>query len=610
MPLEHRAGSTAVTNDPQTPALPCGSKTLPDALRHWAAVTPEQPALTFLSFAGGRSVPTSVTYGELARRVSAVADSLIGRTTRDQVVAVLLDQGIDYITSFLACLTAGRVCVPLYAPDLRRTDQRLRTVLAHSDACVLVHDLDDEERLLDLLPAEASSSAVLLDVRTLDDGGSHPDPLGDRNPDATAYLQYTSGSTRTPAGVMVSHSNLAAGMHQIRKSVPVGVGGPLVSWLPFFHDMGLVLTVGALLQSGGHGIYLSPLAFVQRPVRWLRAMSDYRASLTIVPNFGLDLAVQRVAPDDRDGLDLSALRALCNGSEPIRHASLEAFTQAYRTYGFAHESHVAGYGLAETTLMVTAAHLDSAPTALRLSRVDMAARVVSVVPPDQVSSVDSAVVVSCGPPMDQEVRIVNPESDGSLGPLPPDQIGEIWVSGPNVCLGYHLNPELTEQTFGRRLAGHPGTWVRTGDLGFLYDGEVFVVGRWKDLLIVGGKNHYPADIEATILEAVPHLRQGAVAAFAHEDGGAERLVVVIELEPRLRRGLDVEAIEARVRGGIARNHEVAVHDVVVVRPGAIPRTTSGKLQRRACAQRYAAGLVERFDAGPSSRATSSGGRTP
>lgn len=559
---------------PLAPDRPCHRWPLDRAVRHWAEHDPGRIAITFLRYRRVEALPETITYAELDRRARRLAGRLQASTAAADRVAILLEQSIEYVVAFLACLYSGRVGVPLYAPDVRRPDQRLRAALADSMPTVVLHQLDDPATMADLLPPH--SAPVLISLA----GSWEPAPWQEpqSTPDSVAYLQYTSGSTRQPAGVMVTHHNLAVGMSQLREGLPIDEG-TLVTWLPYFHDMGLVFGLGAGLQAGGHAVHLSPLSFVQRPVRWLRAISDFRAVCTVGPNFGLDHCVSRVSEQDREGLDLSSLLALGNGSEPIRAASLTAFTEAYATWGFRPEAHVAGYGLAEATLVVSATPTAVAPTVLPLSRPDLAAGVVKFV----VEGDAPVQVVGCGAPIGQQVAIVEPDR---LVPLADGTIGEIWIQGENACAGYYGQQKSTRETFWAQADGLAGHWVRTGDLGFRRNGELFIVGRRKDLIIVGGKNHYPYDIEATVLEHLPEARQDGIAAFAHEVTGRENVVVVAEVERRQIRTLDVAAAASRVRSAVSRSHQIQVHDVVLTRAGSLPRTTSGKIQRAASRQKY------------------------
>ncbi|MFT4167206.1 MAG: fatty acyl-AMP ligase [Microlunatus sp.] len=564
-------------------ALACRQFELPDAVTWWATVDPGRPALTFLAFSGRQRSEETLTYGELDRSARAWAARLATGTTRGDRVALMLGQSLDYLTALLGCLYAGRVAVPLYAPDARRSDDRLVAVLSDVRPTAVVCSPEAVEAVEALLGAGTVRILRTGDPTEHSSGlAGEGDDFTPARGDETAYLQYTSGSTRCPAGVQVTARNLAVAMTQLRECVPLDEG-PMVSWLPYFHDMGLVYGFAAVLQCGGHCWTMSPMAFVQRPSRFLHALSDARAALTIVPNFAVDMCVRRVPESEREGLDLRHLKAFGNGSEPIRASSMTRFSEAYAPFGFDHLAHQPGYGLAEATLMVTAHRYGSPLTVLHVSRSALAGGVAR-----EARTGETVEVVSCGVPIGQRVRIVDPDK---AIVLPDGSVGEVWVQGDNVCRGYVGRPDLTAETFGGRLRDDPDgpTWLRTGDLGFLRHDELFLVGRSKDLIIIAGKNHYPADIEATVAEAAAEIRAGGVVAMPTRGAGPEGLVVAAEIEPRASASLDRDHTVRAVRSAVAAAHGIVPVDILLLRAGTIPRTTSGKLQRRACSARYEAG---------------------
>ncbi len=552
------------------------------ALHHWAATTPDGVAVSFLHFTGRDRDETTVTYAQLADAVDAMAVAIEERTAPADRVALLMGQGVDYIVAFLACLRTGRLAVPLFGVDARRSVDRVRGALADAGPTAVVLDRGADE--------EAVRRALNLYAHVVGPADARPGSRPASTPvtgHETAYLQYTSGSTRKPAGVMVTQSNLAVAASQLRTAVQIDPSSTVVTWLPYFHDMGLVLGIGAAVQAGAHAVHMSPTAFVQQPIRWLAAISDFRATATVVPNFALDHATSRVPPDARDGLDLSTLRALGNGSEPIRESSLRAFTDMYSAHGFTHEAHCPGYGLAETTLVVTSALPGRGSQILSVDR-DALHR-------GHVRRAAAGVVatsrVGAGRPIAQQVRIVDPET---CSVVDDGEVGEVWVQGPNVCAGYFRSEQRSAEVFGARSPDLFGTWARTGDLATLVDGELYVVGRIKDLIIVGGKNHYPTDVEGTLQEALGMVRPNAVAVFAHtqqaERAGDEVAVAVIELDHDGSAERDGDEVVRRARSIVAERHELFLHEVVLAAPGAIPKTTSGKIQRGACAEHFARGV--------------------
>ncbi len=402
-----------------------------------------------------------------------------------------------------------------------------------------------------------------------------------------AYLQYTSGSTKSPAGVRVTHANLAAALAQLRDALSSVRDRPIVTWLPFFHDMGLILGLALPLWLGVHGVTLAPAEFVKRPIRWLRAIADYGAGITGCPNFALTLAVSGTTPQERTGLDLSGLDVLLNGSEPVRADALEEFTRTFAPYGFRHHAHTPGFGLAEATLTVTVCDAREEPVWHHFDRAALAEGRAVAFPDDARESRSGTQLVGCGAPAGQAVCVVDPVT-GVV--LPPGHVGEIWVAGNNVCDGYFGRPDATEETFGATLPGADVRWLRTGDLGFQHEGQLYIAGRRKDVIVVDGRNHYPTDIETTVEACSADIRPGHVTAFGHDDGRREDLVVVAEVvtigaaEPA-----ELSALARRIRSAVASTHEVMPGAVMLVEPGRIPKTSSGKLRRGECRARYVAG---------------------
>ncbi|MGK8521235.1 fatty acyl-AMP ligase [Nocardia asteroides] len=604
------------------------------AVACWAATRPDRPAFTELRFHLRERVPVTLTYAGLHAAAGAVAARLRQESAPGDRVAVLCAHGVDYAVAFLACLYSNRVAVPLFPATGARNRDRLHAVLAdarpttsllsaHDEmtaqilgpACGRVLEVPPElsgsdwhptERVLSTTSHVSAASGGDSSVRhtgslpahlavpatravTPDGGQIAAAPVIDPVRDELAYLQYTSGSTKSPAGVRVTHDNLATALTQLGNAVSAADDRPVVTWLPFFHDMGLILGLSLPLWSGVHGVTLAPAEFVKRPIRWLRAIADYRAGTTGCPNFGLTLAVSGTTPAERAGLDLSGLDILLNGSEPVRADALDAFTETFGPYGFRHHAHTPGFGLAEATLTVTVCDQNAAPVWHRFDRAALADGRVVALPDAEPESQDGAPLVGCGAPVGQELRIVDPMA-GTV--LPPGRVGEIWVAGSNVCDGYFGRPDATEEVFGATLPGSDVRWLRTGDLGFQHDGQLYIAGRRKDVVVVDGRNHYPADIEATVQACAPEVRPGHVTAFGHDDGLREDLVVVAELvamsdaEP-----VELFALARRIRTAVASTHEVMPRAVLLVEAGRIPKTSSGKLRRGECRARYLAGQL-------------------
>nr|WP_232541942.1 fatty acyl-AMP ligase [Nocardia bovistercoris] len=535
-----------------------------------ARTRPDDPAFTALRYRGAACSPHTLSYARLHGAASALARRLCAESQVGDRVAILCEQGLDYVIAFLACLYSGRVAVPLPQVTGARSTERIDSALADAGPRLLLVSAADSVTA-DALAGHAS--AIL---------SPDPDAHAERPDIETtdlAYLQYTSGSTKSPAGVRITHGNLIAGLTQLHAAVPVG-DRPIVTWLPFFHDMGLVLGLSLPLFRGVHGVTLSPQDFVKRPIRWPRACSDYRAGITASPNFGLSLVVSGTSEQERAGLDLSGLDAILNGAEHVRADALNDFTHTFTPHGFRHRAHTPGYGLAEATLAVTIADLEADPVTRRFDRTALNAG--EAVPADT-----GITLVACGFPVGQRVAVVDPERRVEL---PEGAVGEIWVSGPNVGAGYHGNPSASADTFGAVLTGDDGHWLRTGDLGFRHETGLYVTGRRKDLIVVDGRNHYPADIEATAVAAGAHLRAGYLTAFGHDDGVRESLVIVAELH-NADEAADAAAIAVCVRSAVADVHAVMPESVVMVAPGAIPRTSSGKVRRADCRALFDAGRL-------------------
>ncbi|MFJ6793258.1 fatty acyl-AMP ligase [Streptomyces sp. NPDC091268] len=570
-----------------TPSAPRG---LASAVREAARHRPDAIALTFVDYSADRAgVAVELTYGMLEARARAVAGALSRIAAPGDRAAILCPHTADYVAALLGCLYTGVIAVPLYAAEAFRTDERLRLAMADCSPGVVLTTTAHDGPVRELLAGAPELGAPsVLSVDALDPalGRDVVLPLT-QLPQAVAYLQYTSGSTRTPTGVEVTHHNLAVGAEQLRAGLAIGADARIAGWLPFFHDMGLLLMLAVPLINGTPAVLMSPFSFIQRPVRWLRAIGDHRATHTVSPNFGLDLCADRIPENARAGLDLSSLRTLVNGSEPVRASTLDRFSAQFGPHGFDARAHCPSYGLAEATLAVTLGG-PGAPRVLRLDRAELAADRVRVLPGDGRGGYR---VVSCGVPAGQEVRIVDP---GTGRPVAGDRTGEVWVRGANVCAGYWGRPERSAEVFRAGDAADPaGAWLRTGDLGFLLDGELFLTGRLKDLIVVGGRNHHPADLELTVQEAREAgeaIRRGHVAAFSVDssDEAGERAVIVAELE-RGRGAAELEALRASVRAAVVARHSLDVHEVVLIRRGTLPKTTSGKIRRSACRDLYLAG---------------------
>lgn len=556
----------------------------------------EEPFYRFL--ADGEDQVELLTGAALDRRARAVAVALSEHAAVGDRALILCPPGTDYVAAFFGCLYAGVVAVPAYPPDSGHIPRMLprllgvikdcapSVVLAPAATAAMASQIGDLAPEMTALP--------WLAVDEVDEAGaadwSRP---GVRGQDL-AFLQYTSGSTGRPKGVMLSHDNLLANLAAIDQHMFEGAEQSCVVWLPPYHDMGLI---GGLLEPAYRGYpvtFMSPLAFLKRPARWLRAVSDFKATHSGGPNFGYDLCVSKISEEEREGLDLSNWQVAFSGAEPVRAETLERFARSFASNGFRRSAFYPCYGMAEASLLVAGGARTTEPPLLPVRADLLEQHLVEPVEPVEPGA-GTRTLVSCGQIISgHRLVIVEPEA---RTPLPDGEVGEIWVDGPSIARGFWNRPEETAERLDARLADGEGPFLRTGDLGFLHDGELYVTGRIKDLIIIAGKNHYPHDIERTVEEAHPAMRRGAGIAFSVDSGEAEELVVVQAV--RGAAGAAAEEIFTAVRAAIAEHHGLQVHDIVLVQPGSIPKTSSGKLQRYACKAAYLTGSldpVERWSA--------------
>ncbi len=578
----------------QTRRDPPAERTMAEVLRRRAADSPDGLAFQFLLSDGSKG--PRLSYAELDHKASRVAAALRQVSSPGDRALLLFAPGLDFIPAYFGCLYAGVAAVPAFPPRPDRPWHGVETLSRLALDCHPRFCLTGGEYAQDIV-ALCRAVGPLEECRWLntDHVAESPGRLEREAEDShsIAHLQYTSGSTGHPKGVIVSHANLMHNGHMIAlcsghyETAAAGICG--VGWLPFQHDLGLVAGMLQAVYVGGPLVVMSPLTMLQRPFVWLEAISRYRGYTSGGPNFAYDLCVRRLTNEERAALDLRCWGIAGLNAEPVRSATIDNFCEAFAVAGFRREAFYPSYGLAESTLMVTGGDRLQPPHVLSVSAAALAGRNAEIVSSAGSDAPDVRTFVGCGHAwLDQQVLIVDPESRRLCAQR---QIGEIWVSGPSVAGGYWNQPEATRETFQAYLADSgQSPFLRTGDLGFLDSDELFITGRLKDLLIIRGQNHYPQDIEATVQSLEPALRPDAGAVFQIDLPAGERLIVVQEVT-RAGTSFDPIATVRRIRQSVAERHGVEVDDVVLVRNATLPKTTSGKIQRHACKTAYESGRL-------------------
>jgi 8-amino-7-oxononanoate synthase len=547
---------------------------LVDVLSYWADQIPEETAFYFTD---GEGTDTAISYRQLHRRARAIAVQLSEQGLAGQRILLLYPPSLDFVEGFFGCLYAGAVAVPAFPPRRNRYMSRIEAIAEDAQAAAAFTIADVAERVQGVLAdgSQLKKVAWIATDHIADDlsGEWTPRNLDD---DGMAVMQYTSGSTGSPKGVVLTHGNIMHNVRVIMYSFEPSRTGSGVSWLPTYHDMGLVGGVLKPLVVGRPMTLMSPMSFLQKPVRWLRAITKYRASIAGGPNFAYDLCTDKISDEELEGLDLSTWDVAFNGAEPIRPSTLAEFIARFGPVGFRPETFFPCYGMAETTLIVTGAVKQDPPV---VRTFDGPALDEHRVVPASIEEEGVRQLVGCGRVLPgYDVVIVDPASGKRL---PDHQVGEIWIYGPSVARGYWNKEQATQETFRAQLADVPDRdYLRTGDLGFMDGQELFVTGRLKDLIIVRGVNRYPQDIELTVERTSSRLQAGATAAFSVDLNGRECLIVVSEVD-RSRRKDWSEVIEA-IRRNVTLEHELPPDGIVLVRFGSMPKTSSGKIQRHAC----------------------------
>ncbi|MFG1930773.1 AMP-binding protein [Mycobacterium sp. NPDC048908] len=574
---------------------------LPAVIRERASLQPNDIAFTYIDYERDwDGFAETLTWLQLYRRTLNVAHQMrFCGATGDRAV-ILAPQGLDYIVAFLGAMEAGRIPVPLSLPMGGATDERVSSVLQDASPTVVLTTSSVVDSLAEHIGSETGTAApTVIEVDQLDTAAGHSRRVNGNGDPSIAYLQYTSGSTRMPAGVMVTNENIrsnfeqicAAYFHEYGKVAPADT--TFVSWLPFYHDMGLFVGVLMPILTGRPGVLFSPATFLQRPARWIQLLAKNSHAFSAAPNFAFDLAVRRTSDDDMTGLDLGNILTILSGSERVQPATIRRFTERFGRFNLRSSMIRPSYGMAEAAVYLAARTPAQPPEVVHFDAEKLSAG--EAIRSDVTGG---AALLAYGMPDSPILRIVDPETGVEC---PQGTVGEIWAHGENIAPGYWGRPDESNSTFGATIIAHSADtpekpWLRTGDLGFVSDNELFIIGRIKDLLIVYGRNHSPDDIEATINE----ITRGRCAAISVPGDRSEQLVAIIEVKNRAD-SLD-DAIEAfgmvkrEVTSAISNSHGLRVADLVLVPPGSIPTTTSGKVRRAACVEHYRHGRFARLDA--------------
>ncbi|MCC0177306.1 alpha/beta fold hydrolase [Waterburya agarophytonicola K14] len=559
--------------------------TLIDRLQEQESRQPHKRAFTFL--ADGENEIDSLTYQQLNHKAKAIASVLQSHNAQGQRALLLYQPGLDFITAFLGCLYAGVVAVPVYPPRANRSLDRLSAIVADAEASFALTTQSIANQVADKFDLHHTTEKIKFIATDafelhLAQDWQYPDI----STDSLAFLQYTSGSTGKPKGVMVSHQNVMANSITINHCFQNNRQHTAVSWLPPYHDMGLIGCIIQPMYVGLSMYIMAPVTFLQRPYRWLKAISKYRGVTNGGPNFAYDLCVDRITPEQKADLDLSCWELAFSGAEPVRAETIARFSEYFAECGFRKSAFYPCYGMAESTLMITGGDKYRDIVTQEFDGKKLEQNIAA--PPS--NKTNKVVLVSSGSNIPgQSIVIANPDT---LKSCSDGEIGEIWSKSDSVAQGYWNRPELSDRNFEAVLADtQEGGWLRTGDLGFLQNGELFVTGRLKDLIIIRGRNYYPQDIELTVENAHEAIRLGNIAAFAVEVDGEEKLVITPEIKRTHLRKLDVEEVTKAIRKTVAQNHDLQVHAIALIKTGGIPKTSSGKIKRHACKAGYLDGSL-------------------
>lgn len=551
--------------------------TIVDYLYHHATHQPNEIAFRFLN--DTEQVSSELTFQQLWQASDGIASFLTSKVQPGSTIMLLYPPGLDYIKAFYGCLIAGMIAVPLYPPRANKKSDRIINV---AQSCQAPIALTTQSELTNIETCWQQQNSENLELAFYPSDNiaaqSEVQPcVADLSMTAPAFLQYTSGSTGVPKGVIITHGNIVGNVNHLSNTADGRKSDVFVNWLPLFHDLGLITAILWPVYLGSPSILMAPATFIRNPYYWLKAISDYRGTKCGAPNFAYDLCTNKVTDEQITTLDLSSWRVAYNAAEPVKAATLNGFSSRFSDCGFSESNFYPGYGMAEATVFITGGDADQCPEILSVDKQCLAEKQLILVDENYQAL---SQMVSCGrASYPHDVRVVDPVSTTELAE---GQVGEVWFSGPSVSPGYWQLPELSADTFGQIIEGAPQSehrYLRTGDLGVMWNGELYITGRMKDLIILRGTNYYPQDIEASTVNAHPAIRMGYCAAFAVVEADREKLVVVTELERSFFRSVDKDEVINAIRQQILVDHQVNVDQVVLLKPYVIPVTSSGKIQR-------------------------------
>jgi len=565
--------------------------TLDQLLTYRAKVQPNSRAYTMLDINGAED--SYITYGDMYSQVFNIAQRLLSEGLQSRNAILLYPPGIEFIVAFLGCLYAGVLPAPIHIPKRNRSNKKISDIVSATEASAILLLSKDEQAFRDTLSKEENWPKDLIYVPTdmiVERANSQNLPLPEINGSAIAFLQFTSGSTSLPKGVMISHSNCLSNLDMALSVSQATPSSTFVSWLPHHHDLGLVAHLLHSLYAGSHCVMLAPTTFVSRPIEWLRAITKYRGEYTGAPNFAYQLCVDKIQPEEQKNLDLSSLRMAINAAEPINSQTLWDFSAKFAENGFKPRMFLPAYGMAEGTVFISSGTLDREPVYLE---VDLESLGKDNIAKPATTETHKKIFVGCGhAKLGEQIFIIDPKRNCEV---PRNHVGEIWLTGPNVMCGYYNNAEATAQTLVSQQGDRP--YLRTGDLGFMDDnGELYITGRLKDMMIVNGVNYYPQDIEICVEQAHLDIRSGCVIAFSVPGATGEELVTVVELNKagitKMKQSGYLEELVEAISSKVGENFELPLNQLVFLKIGCIPKTSSGKLRRQQCKQDFLQGIPD------------------